>query len=62
MSSGYLVRWEVDSEADSPLQAAKEAWEWMRAPDSMANVFDVIDGESGEVHRIDLSEIEGKEA
>ena len=39
----YLVIWEMDIYADSPKEAAEKAWGHMRAQDSTANVFEVID-------------------
>lgn len=53
--AGFRVRWEIDSEAESPEAAAREAWDAMRRPDSTACVFDVRD-ESGNVVQIDLAE------
>ena len=37
----YLVTWQIDVEADGPDAAARQAWEAMRRPDSIANVFTV---------------------
>ena len=51
----FLVTWAIDSDADSAREAAEEAWAAMRRPDSIANVFDVIDS-NGEVVKVDLSE------
>ena len=51
----YLVTWEMDIYADSPWEAAEKAWDHMRAPDSSANVFEVIDA-NGVGTIIDLSE------
>ncbi|MCG3177579.1 MAG: hypothetical protein MOGMAGMI_02553 [Candidatus Omnitrophica bacterium] len=49
----YLVTWEMNITADSPLEAAQRAWYYMRTPDSTANVFDVT-GEDGRTVRVDL--------
>lgn len=49
----YLVTWEMNITADSPLEAAQRAWHYMRTPDSTANVFDVT-GEDGRTVRVDL--------
>ena len=46
MQQRYLVIWECDVYADSPREAAEKAWDHMRAPDSIANVFNVIDKNS----------------
>ncbi len=50
----YKVSWEIDVWADSPREAAEAAWNYMRGPDSIANVFRVSDGSMEEV--IDLNE------
>ena len=55
MEQSYLVIWEMDIYADSPREAAEKAWGHMRAPDSIANVFNVID-KNGVGTIIDLSE------
>lgn len=53
----YHVSWEIDVEADSAIDAAREAWRHMRAADSIANVFQVID-KSGKTWDVDLSELD----
>src|SRR5271156_906754 len=53
----YLVTWSIDITADTPEEAAREAWRLMRGRGSIANVFDVFDG-VGEPVRIDLQAIE----
>lgn len=53
----YLVQWEINITADSPEAAAREAWYYMRKPDSTANVFDVV-GEEGPTVRIDLTALD----
>ena len=55
MQPRYLVIWEVDIYADSPREAAEKAWGHMRAPDSIANVFNVLD-KNGVETIVDLSE------
>lgn len=55
MQQRYLVTWEMDIYADSPWEAAEKAWDHMRALDSSANVFEVIDA-NGVGTIIDLSE------
>ncbi len=52
----YVVTWEIDVDADSPEEAARQAWAAMRRPESTANVFDVLD-EDGECTRVDLEEL-----
>lgn len=55
MQHRYLVIWEMDIYADSPQEAAEKAWGHMRAPDSIANVFNVFD-KDGVGTIIDLDE------
>lgn len=55
MRQRYLVTWEIDIYADSPREAAEQAWGYMKAPDSIANVFEVIDA-GGVRTIIDLEE------
>ena len=55
MQQRYLVIWEMDIYADSPREAAEKAWGHMRAPDSIANVFNVLD-KDGVGTTVDLSE------
>lgn len=55
MQQRYLVTWEIDIHADSPWEAAEEAWNHMREPGSSANVFNVFD-ENGEKTLVDLEE------
>ena len=50
----YLVTWQIDVEADGPDAAAQQAWEAMRRPDSIANVFTVRQ-ENGVESEVDLS-------
>lgn len=55
----YHVTWEIEVCADTPEEAAREAWRLMRVSDSTANVFDVtLPDESGETIRVDLQELE----
>ena len=51
----YLVQWEIELNAKSPLEATLKAWEIIRTKNSMTNVFMVYD-DTGEVHNIDLQE------
>jgi hypothetical protein len=57
----FHVTWKIDVCADNPEQAARLAWEIMRKPDSMADVFDVL-AEGQEPVRIDLTEIDQERA
>jgi hypothetical protein len=54
----YFVTWEIDIDADSPIKAAEKAWEAMRRPDSIANVFYVMecDTDAASIIRVDLSD------
>ena len=56
MSQIYFVTWEIDIEAETPIEAAQKALEIQRRPGSNANVFDVTD-EAGEKTRVDLEEL-----
>lgn len=49
----YLVTWEIEIEASSPKEAAKEALRIQRNPESIATVFDTFD-EDGEKVSVDL--------
>lgn len=51
----YLVTWEIDIYADSPREAAEKAWGHMRAPDSTANVFTILN-KDGDKIIVDLLE------
>ena len=55
MSNHYVVTWELDVDAGTPEEAARQAWAAMRRPESTANVFDVLD-ETGGCTRVDLME------
>ena len=57
MEQHYLVIWEMDICAETPREAAEKAWGHMRAPDSIANVFNVID-KDGVKTKVDLMEEE----
>ncbi len=52
----YKARWEieVDTEFDSPLEAAERALAIQRDPNSIATFFTVTDTETGEVEGVDL--------
>lgn len=54
----YVVTWEIDAETDSPVDAAREAFNAMQRPGTEATVFEVKDQESGERYRVDLLEDE----
>ena len=60
MSQTYFVTWEIDIDADTLAYLKRkmrvELLEIQRRPDSIANVFDVID-EAGEKTRVDLEEL-----
>jgi ssDNA-binding Zn-finger/Zn-ribbon topoisomerase 1 len=53
--TGYLVKWEIDIEADSPKEAAEKALAIHRRTDSIATVFEVIERKSHEVTQVDLN-------
>lgn len=47
--TSYLVRWDIDIEADTPQEAAKKALEIQRDPQSIATCFTVFEIVSGDV-------------
>jgi len=53
----YLVKWEIDIQATTPEAAALEARRCIQDPDTLANVYNVID-EEGTTTRIDLQYVE----
>lgn len=55
MQQRYLVTWEIDIYADSPWEAAEEAWNHMREPGSSANVFSSLT-RTGRRPLVDLEE------
>ncbi|MGA2229012.1 MAG: hypothetical protein ABSH41_31640 [Syntrophobacteraceae bacterium] len=55
--TSYSVNWKIDIEAESPVEAAKQALEIHRDQNSTAIVFDVFD-EHRNYTRVDLLEIE----
>lgn len=55
-AEAYLITWQIDSDAASPVAAAQEAWAHMRREDSIANAFEVRD-RAGHVVMVDLSDL-----
>ena len=55
MEQHFHVVWEIDTYAETPKEAAENAWKHMRAPDSTANYFEVFD-QDGVKTNVDLSE------
>lgn len=53
----YHVNWEIELDAESPVDAARKALAVQRDPQSLASVFVVTD-EEGELHHIDLADQE----
>jgi len=49
----YKLIWEIEIDAETPLEAARKALEYQRDPDGEATVFDII-AEDGEVTQVDL--------
>jgi len=66
MEKRFLIKWEIDEFAETPLEAIKKAIKAMPTdsnPDTMATIFDVeeIDINSNKVvatHQIDILELE----
>lgn len=53
----YLVSWEIDIDADSPREAARQAHEMVRRADTTANVYQVTEHDAdGEPIPVDLME------
>jgi hypothetical protein len=55
VSKPYIVRWEVEVDADSALEAAKQAHEMMQDPESTATVFEVTEIGSGWYDQVDVA-------
>jgi hypothetical protein len=51
----YTVTWEIDVDAKTPKEAAREALKIQRDPNSTATVFSVSN-QKGTIHTIDLEE------
>lgn len=51
----YRVRWEIDIEADNPLEAAKKARYFQTKPNTTATVFDVFENDE-HIEAFDLTE------
>jgi hypothetical protein len=52
----YLVRWEIDQEVETAWAASLGALGAIQEPDTIATVFDILDGRSGDlVERVDLT-------
>jgi hypothetical protein len=52
----YSVQWNIDLEADDPIEAAMEALRTHRDSGSLATVFEVTNKKSGTRFKVDLSE------
>ncbi|MCW2861978.1 MAG: hypothetical protein JWP48_3686 [Actinoallomurus sp.] len=58
----FTARWEMQVTDTDPHAAARPAWEHMRRPDSIANVFTIYDHETSAATHVDLSEAEREES
>lgn len=58
--NGYHVIWEMDIDADSPLEAAVQARENQTRPGTWSVVFDVTDPRTGKTTRVDLLDNESE--
>lgn len=56
MAKEYRITWEIDIDANSPLEAAKKALAVMRDSHSTATFFKVTDNETNETSDIDLED------
>ncbi len=61
MSPRYRIQWEIDIEAPSAHEAAEQALEIHRDPESTATVFEVTD-EQGHKVTVDLMKTRSKPA
>lgn len=53
----YLVTWEIDIDAETAHDAARQAHEIVRRPDTSANVYKVIEHDgNGEAVTVDLED------
>jgi hypothetical protein len=50
----FLVTWAIDLEAEDAMDAAAQALDMQRDPDSIANVFEVVDQATGETVKVDF--------
>ena len=53
--TAYLVKWLIDIEADTPMEAALRALEIQRNPESIATYFQVCDHHGLPIELIDLN-------
>jgi hypothetical protein len=53
----YFVSWEIEVEAESPIEAAKLARAAQTQPNTRATVFDVFSGDAEDAIRVDLTAI-----
>ncbi len=56
----YTVKWEIQLQAGSPLDAAEIAIAWLRNKQYGAHIFSTMD-EDGICHTVDLDEPEGEQ-
>lgn len=52
----YIVRWEIQLDAETPKKAAERALEIQRDPASIATFFEVVKHSTREIKYIDLGE------
>ena len=50
----YLVQWEIDINANNPVEAAKQALEIMRDHQSIALIFDCLETKTDHNYMVDL--------
>ncbi len=56
----FKVSWVIDIEADSAQEAARIALRIQNNPESTANVFDVMDRETGAIEYVDFGDFPRK--
>ena len=59
MEQRFHVVWEIDVHAETPREAAQQAFEHMQEPFTTANYFEVFD-QDGNKTSVDLEEAEGE--
>jgi hypothetical protein len=50
----FNVVWEIELDADNPLEAAKKAEEWLKNPDNHWQYY--VQGDDKKIHSVDLEE------
>lgn len=54
----YVIRWEIDIEADTPEEAAKEAWEHMHREGTTATYLEIFDKHFNHITAFNMENLE----